>query len=138
VVPIGKARVAREGRDLSIITYAATVHKALEAAERLEREDGLSVEVLDLRTLAPLDDEAIFTTVRKTNRVLIVHEDTRTGGIAGELTARISESCFAYLDAPVLRVTAHDIPLPYAPPLEDFVLPQTDDIVVAARRLAAW
>jgi pyruvate/2-oxoglutarate/acetoin dehydrogenase E1 component len=138
VVPIGKARLAREGKDLSIITYAAAMHKSLDAAEKLEKEHGLSVEVLDLRTLAPLDDEAIFATVKKTNRVLIVHEDTRTGGIAGELTARINESCFAYLDAPVLRVTAHDIPLPYAPPLEDFVLPQVDDIVVAARRLAAW
>ncbi|MDB4887304.1 MAG: Transketolase central region, partial [Gemmatimonadetes bacterium] len=138
VVPIGKARVAREGRDLSIITYAATVYKALEAAEQLEREDGLSVEVIDLRSLAPLDDEAIIATVKKTNRVLIVHEDTRTGGIAGELTARISESCFEWLDAPILRVTAHDVPLPYAPSLEDFVLPQTPDIVHAARRLAAY
>lgn len=138
VVPIGSARIARAGTDVSIITYAATVWKALEAAERLEKEDGLSVEVLDLRTLAPLDDEAIFATVRRTNRVLIVHEDTRTGGIAGELTARINESCFAYLDAPVLRVTAHDVPLPYAPALEDFVLPQSDDIVLAVRRLAAW
>ncbi|MBX3132689.1 MAG: alpha-ketoacid dehydrogenase subunit beta [Gemmatimonadaceae bacterium] len=137
VVPIGRARVAREGRDVSIITYAATVHKSLEAAERLAAE-GIEVEVIDLRSLAPLDDEAIFTTVRKTNRVLIVHEDTRTGGIAGELTARINESCFAYLDAPVLRVTAHDIPLPYAPALEDFVLPQTDDIVTAVRRVVAW
>src|SRR5580765_6826220 len=138
VVPIGKARLAREGRDLSIITYAATVWKALEAAEQLEREDGLSVEVVDLRTLAPLDDDAIFATVRKTNRVLVLHEDTRTGGIAGEITARINESCFEWLDAPVLRVTAHDIPLPYAPQLEDFVLPQTSDIVRAVRRLAAY
>ena len=138
VVLIGKARVAREGKDLSIITYAAAMHKSLEAAERLSKEDGIEVEVLDLRTLAPLDDEAIFATVRKTNRVLIVHEDTRTGGIAGELTARINESCFAHLDAPVLRVTAHDIPLPYAPALEDFVLPQVDDIVLAARRLVSW
>jgi 2-oxoisovalerate dehydrogenase E1 component beta subunit len=138
VVPIGKARLAREGNDLSIITYAATVYKALEAAEQLAKEDGLSVEVLDLRSLAPLDDEAIVATVKKTNRVLIVHEDTRTGGIAGELTARISESCFEWLDAPVLRVTAHDVPLPYAPSLEDFVLPQTPDIVLAARRLAAY
>jgi 2-oxoisovalerate dehydrogenase E1 component beta subunit len=138
VVPIGKARVAREGKDLSIITYAAAMHKSLEAAERLAKEDGIDVEVLDLRTLAPLDDEAIFATVRKTNRVLIVHEDTRTGGIAGELTARINESCFAHLDAPVLRVTAHDIPLPYAPALEDFVLPQVDDIVLAVRRLVSW
>lgn len=137
VVPIGKARTAREGRDVSIITYAATVHKSLEAAEKLAAE-GIDVEVIDLRSLAPLDDEAIFNTVRKTNRVLIVHEDTRTGGIAGEITARINESCFAYLDAPVLRVTAHDIPLPYAPQLEDFVLPQVDDIVTAVRRLVAW
>jgi 2-oxoisovalerate dehydrogenase E1 component beta subunit len=138
VVPIGKARVAREGRDLSIITYAATVWKALEAAEQLEKEDGLSVEVIDLRTLAPLDDDAIQATVRKTNRVMIVHEDTRTGGIAGEITARINERSFGFLDAPVLRVTAHDIPLPYAPQLEDFVLPQTDDIVRVARSLAAY
>jgi 2-oxoisovalerate dehydrogenase E1 component beta subunit len=114
------------------------VHKALDAAAQLEAEDGLSVEVLDLRTLAPLDDEAIVATVKKTNRALVVHEDTRTGGIAGEITARISESCFEWLDAPVLRVTAHDVPLPYAPALEDFVLPQTADLVRAARRLAAY
>ncbi len=138
LVPIGKARVAREGSALSIITYAATVWKALEAADRLEREDGLSVEVLDLRTLAPLDDDAIHATVRKTNRALVVHEDTRTGGIAGEITARLNEECFEWLDAPVLRVTAHDVPLPSAPALEDFVLPQVDDIVMAARRTAAY
>jgi 2-oxoisovalerate dehydrogenase E1 component beta subunit len=138
VVPIGKARVAREGRDVSVITYAATVWKVLEAAEQVEREDGLSVEILDLRTLSPLDDEAIQATVRKTNRVLIVHEDTRTGGLAGEITARINEQSFAWLDAPVLRVTAHDVPLPYAPSLEDFVLPQTADIVRALRTLAAY
>ena len=138
VVPIGKARVAREGKDVSIITYAATVWNAFAAAELLEKEDGISVDVIDLRTLAPLDDEAIFATVRKTNRVLVLHEDTRTGGIAGEITARINESCFEWLDAPVLRVTAHDIPLPYAPQLEDFVLPQTSDIARAVRRLAAY
>jgi pyruvate/2-oxoglutarate/acetoin dehydrogenase E1 component len=138
VVPIGKARVAREGRDLSVITYAATVWKSLEAAEQLEREDGLSVEVLDLRSLLPLDDDAIMATVRKTNRVLIVHEDTVTGGIAGEITARINELAFEWLDAPVRRVAAHDVPLPYAPALEDFVLPQTSDIVRAARWLAAY
>ena len=138
VVPIGKARVAREGTDVSIITYAATVWKALEAAEQLAKDDGISVEVIDLRTLLPMDDEAIVATVKKTNRVMIVHEDTRTGGIAGEITARINETCFEWLDAPVLRVTAHDVPLPYAPSLEDFVLPQTPDIVLAARRLAAY
>ncbi len=138
VVPIGKARTAREGTDVSIITYAATVWKALDAAQQLAEEDGLSVEVIDLRTLSPLDDEAILATVRKTNRVLILHEDTRTGGIAGEITARINEQAFAWLDAPVLRVTAHDVPLPYAPSLEDFVLPQTSDIVRAVRHLAAY
>ena len=85
-----------------------------------------------------MDDEAIFATVKKTNRVLIVHEDTRTGGIAGELTARITENVFEWLDAPILRVTAADVPLPYSPPLEDYVLPQTTDIVAAIRRLAAY
>ncbi len=138
VVPIGKARIARDGTDVSIITYAATVWKALEAAEQLEREDGLSVEVIDLRTLLPMDDEAIVATVKKTNRVMIVHEDTRTGGIAGEITARINETCFEWLDAPVLRVTAHDVPLPYSPPLEDYVLPQVRDIVTVARHLARY
>ncbi|HOX20507.1 MAG TPA: alpha-ketoacid dehydrogenase subunit beta [Gemmatimonadales bacterium] len=138
LTPIGKARVAREGKDLTIVTWSAMVYKALEAAERLEKEDGLQVEVLDLRTLLPMDDEAIMTSVRKTNRVLIAHEDTRTGGVAGEITARINDQAFEWLDAPVRRVTAHDVPLPYAPTLEDFVLPQTDDLVVAARWLAAY
>lgn len=133
IVPIGKARVAREGKHLSIVTYAATVWKALEAAEQLEKEDGASVEIIDLRSLLPLDDEALVATVKKTNRVLIVHEDTVTGGIAGELTARINELAFEWLDAPVRRVAAHDVPLPYAPALEDYVLPQTSDIVRAAR-----
>lgn len=138
IVPLGRARIAREGREVSIITYAATVWKALEAAEQLEREDGLSVEVVDLRTLLPLDEDAIMASVKKTNRVLIVHEDTRTGGIAGEITARINERAFEWLDAPVWRVTAADVPLPYAPALEDYVLPQTNDIVRAARQLAQY
>ena len=138
VVPIGKARIAREGRDLTIVTYAATVWKALEAAEQLDKEDGLSVEVIDLRSLQPLDDETILASVKKTNRVLIVHEDTRTGGIAGEITARINERAFEWLDAPVLRVAAADVPLPYAPALEDYVLPQTTDVVRAARHLARY
>jgi len=137
LTPIGSARIAREGKDLSIITYGATVWKSLEAAETLDR-DGVSVEVLDLRTLLPLDDDAILKTVKKTNKVLIVHEDTRTGGLAGEITARINEQAFEWLDGPIMRVTAHDVPLPYAPTLEDFVLPQTDDIVKAARWLAGY
>ena len=137
VTPIGSARIAREGKDLSIITYGATVWKSLEAAETLDK-DGVSVEILDLRTLLPLDDEAILATVKKTNKVLIVHEDTRTGGLAGEITARINEKAFEWLDGPIMRVTAHDVPLPYAPTLEDFVLPQTEDIVKAARWLASY
>jgi 2-oxoisovalerate dehydrogenase E1 component beta subunit len=138
LTPIGEARLAREGRDLSIVTYGATVWKALEAAEQLEREDRLAVEVLDLRTLVPMDDAAIMRSVRKTNKVLIVHEDTRTGGVAGEIAARINEQAFEWLDGPILRVTAHDVPLPYAPTLEDFVLPQTEDVVKAARWLARY
>ena len=138
LTPIGKARLANEGKDLTIVTWSAMVFKALEAAEKLEKEDGLSVEVLDLRTLLPMDDEAIMASVRKTNRVLIAHEDTRTGGVAGEITARINDQAFEWLDAPVKRVAAHDVPLPYAPTLEDFVLPQTDDLVRAARWIAAY
>jgi len=138
VTPIGRARTALEGRDLSIVTYSAMVWKALEAAQQLEKEDGLRVEVLDLRTLLPMDDEAILATVRKTNRVMVVHEDTRTGGVAGEIAARINEGAFEWLDAPVLRVTAADTPLPYAPTLEDYVLPQTADIVAVARKLASY
>lgn len=138
LTPIGKARIAREGTDLSIVTWSAMVWKALDAAEQIEREDGASIEVLDLRTLLPMDDEAVTATVRKTNKLLIVHEDTRTGGVAGEITARINENAFEWLDGPIMRVTAHDTPIPYAPTLEDYILPQTADIVKAARWLLAY
>lgn len=138
LTPIGKARVAREGSDLTIITWSAMVWKCLDAAEELASSDGASVEVLDLRSLIPMDDAAILSSVRKTNRVLVVHEDTRTGGIAGEITSRINEGAFEWLDAPVRRVTAHDTPIPYAPTLEDYVLPGADDVVEAARLLLAY
>ncbi len=138
VTPIGRARLATEGTDLTIVTWSAMVWKALEAAEILDKEDGASVEVLDLRTLLPMDEDAIVTSVRKTNKVLIVHEDTRTGGIAGEITARINEKAFEWLDGPIMRVTAHDTPLPCAPPLEDFVLTQTEDLLKSARWLLAY
>lgn len=138
LTPIGKARFALEGKDLTVITWSAMVWKALAAAEVLEKEDGASVEVIDLRTLMPMDDRAIVQSVRKTSKALIVHEDTRTGGVAGEVTARISEQAFEWLDGPVRRVTAHDTPLPYAATLEDFVLPQVEDITNAARRLLAY
>ena len=138
IVPIGKAALRRPGKDITLVTYSAMVWKALEAAEQMEKEDGVSVEVLDLRSLLPMDDEAILATVKKTNKVMIVHEDTRTGGVAGEITARINEQAFEWLDGPIYRVTAADVPLPYAPTLEDYVLPQTADIVTVARRLANY
>jgi 2-oxoisovalerate dehydrogenase E1 component beta subunit len=138
LTPIGRARVAREGADLTVVTYSAMVFKALEAADQLDREDGLSVEVIDLRTLVPMDDETVVASVRKTNRVLVAHEDTRTGGFGAEVVARLNEQCFEWLDAPVRRVCAHDVPLPYAPTLEDYVLPQTADLVRACRWLAAY
>jgi len=138
LTPIGVARVAREGADLTVVTWSAMVWKALEAADQLAAEDGVDVEVLDLRTLVPLDTDAVMASVRKTGKVMVVHEDTRTGGLAGEITARINEHAFEWLDGPVLRVAAEDTPIPYAGPLEDFVLPQTEDILTAARRLLAY
>lgn len=137
ITPIGKALVRREGTDLSIITYGAMVHTCLEAAATLAAA-GISAEILDLRTLLPLDREAIVATTRKTSKVLIVHEDTRTGGLAGEITAIINEEAFEDLDGPVMRLTAPDTPVPYSPPLEDFFLPQPAGVVAAARALAAY
>jgi 2-oxoisovalerate dehydrogenase E1 component beta subunit len=137
IVPLGKARLAREGRDLSIITYAAMVHTALESAELLIRE-GIDVEVLDLRTLMPLDREAIARTVRRTNKVILLHEDTRTGGIAGELAAIINEEAFDDLDGPIVRITAQDSPVPFSPPQEQYFLPQVADVLREARKLKAY
>lgn len=138
VVEIGKARTAREGGDVTIVTYGAMVHRSLEAAEQVAEADGVQVEVVDLRTLLPLDDESIVASVKKTGRLLIVHEDTRTGGIAGEIAMRVSERAFEWLDAPMLRVTALDGPVPYAADLEDEFLPSVDDIVEAIRYLARY
>jgi len=136
-IPLGEARLHRAGRDVSIVTYGMMVHESLKAAERLA-EEGVDVEILDLRSLVPLDEEAILETVRKTNRLLVVHEDTRTGGIAGEIGMRVSEKAFEWLDAPILRVTALDTPVPYSPPLEDYFLPQVEDIVTACQYLASY
>jgi 2-oxoisovalerate dehydrogenase E1 component beta subunit len=137
-IPLGRARLHRTGSDLTIVTYGMMVHESAKAAEQLQAEDGVSVEIIDLRTLQPLDEDAIVNSVKKTNRVLIVHEDTRTGGIAGEIAMRISEKAFEWLDAPILRVTAIDTPVPYSPPLEDYFLPQVGDIVTAARYLTKY
>ncbi len=133
-VPIGKAKVVREGRDLTIVTYGAMVWVALEAAEALARE-GASVEVVDLRTLLPLDRETVCESVKKTSKVLLLHEDTRTAGIAGELAISITESVFEYLDGPIVRVTAPDTPVPYSPPLETAFLPNADKVIEKARWL---
>jgi 2-oxoisovalerate dehydrogenase E1 component beta subunit len=137
VVPLGQARVARTGRDLSIISYAAMVHVALEAAEQLSQE-GIELEVLDLRTLSPLDRAAIVETVRRTNKVLILHEDVRTGGIAGEIAAIINEDAFDSLDGPIVRLTALDTPVPFSPPQEEFFLPKVSDVVREVRKLISY
>jgi 2-oxoisovalerate dehydrogenase E1 component beta subunit len=137
IVPLGKARVARSGRDLSIITYAAMVHVALEAAGLLAKE-GIELEVLDLRTLSPLDREAISESVRRTNKVIVLHEDVRTGGIAGEISAIINEEAFDALDGPIVRITALDTPVPFSPPQEEYFLPKVSDVVREARKLHAY
>jgi 2-oxoisovalerate dehydrogenase E1 component beta subunit len=133
-VPIGKAKVVREGRDLTVVTYGSMVWVALDAAEKLA-EEGASVEVVDLRTLVPLDRDTVCESVKKTSKVLLLHEDTRTGGMAGELAASITESIWEYLDGPIVRVTAPDTPVPYSPPLEEAFLPNCDKVVKKARSL---
>ncbi len=135
--PIGKAATRREGDDVSVITYGATVAMALEAAEEMSRE-GVSVEVVDLRTLRPFDEESILATARKTGKVLVLHEDHLTGGVGAEVAARIAEKAFDHLDGPVARVAALDAPVPYAGALEDRVLPDRARVVDALRRLAAY
>ena len=137
VVPIGKARVARAGRDLSIVTYGAMVWVALDAARQLETE-GIDCEVIDLRTLLPLDEEAIFESVGKTSKALVLHEDTLTGGVGAEISARLAEKCFDRLDGPVIRVTAPDTPVPFSPPMEEFFLPNAEKVARAARALAGY
>jgi pyruvate/2-oxoglutarate/acetoin dehydrogenase E1 component len=136
-VPIGKAIVRREGTDLTILSYAAMAHTALDAAVELTKE-GIEAEVIDLRTLLPLDKETILDSVKKTNRLLIVHEDTRTGGIAGEIAAVVCEGAFDHLAGPITRVTALDTPVPYAPTLEAEFLPNVEKVTVAARELAKY
>lgn len=138
IVPLGKAIVRREGEDMTILTYGAMVHQCLAAARVLEEADDLEVEILDLRSLSPLDRDAIMESVKRTNKVLIVHEDTLTGGIGAELAAMLAEELFEYLDGPVTRVAAPDVPFPYAPPLEEAYLPDAEKILTAARELAAY
>jgi 2-oxoisovalerate dehydrogenase E1 component beta subunit len=137
LVPIGRAAVVREGKDISVITYGAMVWTALEAAQALEKE-GLSLEVVDLRTLLPYDEETVLESVRRCNKVILLHEDTRIGGMAGELAGLIAEKAFEELDGPIVRVTAPDTPVPFAPSLEEYFLPNAKKVADAARKLAAY
>jgi 2-oxoisovalerate dehydrogenase E1 component beta subunit len=137
VVPIGKAAIRRPGRDLSILTYGALLWTALDAAAALEAE-GIDAEIVDLRTLMPLDQETIFDSVARTGRVIILHEATRTGGIGAEVAAVLAERCFEYLDAPPVRVTAPDTPVPFAPGMEEYFLPNAEKVCRAARALVSY
>lgn len=138
IVPIGKGDIKRDGSDVLIITYGPTVHMSLDAAAQIEQEEGASVMVLDLRTLAPLDGDLILDSVKKTGKVLIVHEDTLTGGIGAEIAALISDQAFQFLDAPVKRIASLDTPVPFAPTLEEFFLPSTEKILRALRELSRF
>ena len=137
VVPLGEACVRREGSDISVITYGAMVWAALDAADELSKE-GISLEVVDLRTLLPYDEQRVLASVRKCSKVILLHEDTRTGGMAGELSALIAEKAFEDLDGPVVRITAPDTPVPFSPSLEEYFLPNARKVMEAARRLAAY
>ncbi len=137
IVPIGKALVRRAGTDLTVITFGAMVHVALEAAEALDA-DGVDTEVVDLRTLAPLDRETILSSVAKTSKAIVLHEASRTGGIGGEIAAIVGEEAFEYLDGPVMRVASLDVPVPFSPPLEKACLPNVDKLVAAAKRLVGY
>ncbi|HOK46074.1 MAG TPA: alpha-ketoacid dehydrogenase subunit beta [Bryobacteraceae bacterium] len=136
-VPIGKARVFREGKDLSIITYGAMLYVAQEAAETLEKE-GVSTEIIDLRTLLPIDEETVLASVKKTSRAILLHEATLTGGFGAEIAARIAEKAFEYLDAPIARVAAPDTPIPFSTPLEQAFFPNADKVLEKARWLCAY
>jgi 2-oxoisovalerate dehydrogenase E1 component beta subunit len=134
--PIGQARVARQGADLTVISWGAMLHRCLEAADLLAQQSpSASLEVIDLRTLCPLDDATFLASVRRTSRALVVHEAPQTGGFGGEVVSRICAQAFEWLDAPVLRLGAADTPIPYAAALEDAVIPTAQDIAAAARRV---
>ena len=135
--PFGKARVHREGDDVTVVTWGAMVYTADEAANQLEG-DGVSVEILDLRTIVPWDREAVLASAQKTSKVLVLHEDTRTGGFGGEIAATIAEEAFEHLDAPIKRIAAPDSPVPFSPPLEKAFIPQVEDVAAGIRELAEY
>jgi len=136
-VPLGKARTHREGDDISVITWGAMVYTAEEAAEQLDA-DGVSVEIIDLRTVMPWDKAAVLESARKTSKVLVLHEDTRTGGFGAEIAATVAEEAFEDLDAPVKRITAPDAPVPFSPPLEKAFIPQVENVTAGLRELAEY
>lgn len=138
LTPIGKARIEREGRHVSLVTYGSMVYYGRQAADELEAEEGIETEVVDLRTLVPLDQEAVLESVRKTSRVVVAHEDTRTGGFGGEISARIAELAFEHLDAPIRRVASRDTPVPHAPQLEDAFMPSVGDVKRALFETASY
>jgi acetoin:2,6-dichlorophenolindophenol oxidoreductase subunit beta len=134
IIPIGSAAVKRPGKDITILTYSRMTYLCLEAAEQLAKEE-IDVEIVDLRTLKPLDFALIAESVKKTYNVLIVHEACLTGGFGGEIAARIGEELFDYLDAPVMRIGAKDVPIPFSPVMEDFVLPKVSDVVEGVKKV---
>lgn len=136
-IPFGEARTHRAGDDVTVVTWGAMVHTAGEAAAQLD-EEGIGVEILDLRTLIPWDRAAVLDSVRRTSKVLVLHEDTRTGGFGAEIAATIAEEAFEHLDAPLKRIAAPDSPAPFSPPLETAYIPQVDDVVAGLRELAAY
>jgi 2-oxoisovalerate dehydrogenase E1 component len=137
MIPFGKARVAREGTDVTVVTYGATVQRALAAANQMA-DEGVSAEVIDLRTLSPWDKETVFARIRKTNRVIVGYEDSMSWGYGAEIAAAIADECFAYLDAPVMRVASTDTFVGYAPQLEDATLPQQETFRQAYRKIVAY
>ena len=136
-VPFGQARLHREGDDITVVTWGAMVYTADEAANTLA-DEGVSVEIVDLRTIIPWDKEAVLKSVEKTSKVLVLHEDTRTGGFGAEIVATITEESFENLDAPVRRITAPDSPVPFSPPLEKAYIPQVEDVVAGLKDLAGY
>jgi 2-oxoisovalerate dehydrogenase E1 component beta subunit len=137
LTPIGKARTHRPGDDITVVTWGAMVYTAEEAAQQLDN-DGVSVEIIDLRTIMPWDKAAVLESVRKTSKLLVLHEDTHTGGFGAEIAATVAEEAFEDLDAPVRRITAPDCPVPFSPPLEKAYIPQIDDVVKGLRELAEY
>ena len=136
-VPIGKARTHREGDDVSVVTWGAMVYTADEAAKQLEADD-ISVEIIDLRSVMPWDKQAVLASARKTSKVLVLHEDTRTGGFGAEIVATFAEESFEHLDGPVKRITAPDTPVPFSPPLEKAFIPQVEDVAAGLKELAEY